>query len=99
LVAELGSHPELNVFRSLLGPDSLQHRYISEDASSGVALLVSLARKAKVETPLTQAVLTLFSIINGIDYYAEGRTLENFGLAGGSLTEIESFLIDGIRPD
>ncbi|MDR3332853.1 MAG: NAD/NADP octopine/nopaline dehydrogenase family protein [Synergistaceae bacterium] len=95
LVADRGARPELDVFRSLKGPDSLRHRYVSEDAPCGVSLLVSLAKAAGVEVPLTMAALTLFSVINGVDYYAQGRTLENFGLAGRSPSEIDRLLIDG----
>lgn len=96
-VADTSSHPELNVFRSLDGPGTLKHRYVTEDAPCGVALLVSLARKAGVEIPFTQGVLSIISALNGTDYYAEGRTLENLGLAELSLEEIERYLETGIR--
>ena len=94
-VADYDHYPELNTFRSLAGPDSLQHRYISEDAPSGVSLLVSLAKKVGVEVPFTQSILTIASALNQTDYYAVGRTLENFGLADLSIEEINRYLETG----
>lgn len=70
------THPELDPFRRLAGPDGLRHRYITEDAPCGVALLVSSARKCHVEVPVTEALLTLTSSLTGNDYYDLGRTWE-----------------------
>lgn len=43
-VANERDYPELEMFRDLIGPTSMQHRYITEDASTGIALMVSLGR-------------------------------------------------------
>lgn len=43
--------PALSYFRSLDGPSSFSHRYVSEDAACGVSMLVSLGRKYGVPTP------------------------------------------------
>lgn len=95
LVAEYGQHPELDIFRSLAGPDALTNRYITEDASVGVALLISLARKVGVPVPYNEALVTIASTLNQTDYYAGGRTLENFGLAELSIEEINAYLENG----
>ena len=76
---EQEAHPELAAFRQLAGPDGLEHRYISEDAACGVALLVSLARKHKVEIPVTEALMTLAGLLTGKDYCRIGRTVEWLG--------------------
>ncbi len=78
---------KLHIFRALDGPSSFTHRYVSEDAACGVALVVSLGEHYQVPTPLTKAFLTIASHINQTDYLAQGRTLENLGLAG--LTDLE----------
>lgn len=72
-------HPELAAFRRLAGPDSLEHRYISEDAACGVALFVSLARKYKVNAPVAEALLALAGRLTGKDYCRIGRTWEWLG--------------------
>lgn len=79
LLRESEAHPELMAFRLLAGPDGLEHRYISEDAVCGVALLVSLAGKYGVETPVTEALLTLAGGLTGQDYCRIGRTWEWLG--------------------
>lgn len=85
-IMDYGNHPELDVFRSLDGPDSMAHRYVSEDAACGVAMLVSVARAYGIAVPLTEAVLELASQINGVDYYATGRTMENLSLSKSEIT-------------
>lgn len=58
-----------------------EHRYVTEDVGCGLALWWSLGRRLGVPTPLSEVFLTLASTVNGIDYRAAGRTLENLGLA------------------
>lgn len=79
MLREKEIHPELAAFRRLAGPDGLEHRYISEDAACGVALFVSLARKYKVNAPVTEALLTLAGRLAGKDYLRSGRTWEWLG--------------------
>lgn len=75
----------LHYFRSLDGPSSFSHRYVSEDAACGVAMIVSLGEQYGIATPLTKAFLTIAQHINHVDYLQTGRTLETIGLQG--LTE------------
>lgn len=96
-VAQYDQYPEQDVFRSLDGPDSLTHRYVSEDAPCGVALLISLARKLNISIPYTEALLSIVSALNRTDYYGQGRTLEAFGLEQLSLEEINDYLENGVR--
>ncbi len=70
-------HPELDEFRALKGPDSFRHRYVTEDASCGVALLVSLGRRTGVKLPLTEAFLKIVDSVNGENSLIHGRTWEN----------------------
>lgn len=72
--------PELERFRSLRGPSTLLHRYVTEDAMCGVALLVSLAHRMNVPVRLTESFLTIVSSINNKDYYKHGYTLANLGI-------------------
>jgi len=87
--------PELDIFRGLIGPTSMQHRYIEEDATVGQALMVSLGEMINVPTPLTRALLMLASTINQMDYLAVGRTVEKLGLSGMSVGQLNRFLAEG----
>lgn len=93
-ILAVDSFPELDPFRDIAGPDSLQHRYITEDASTGLCLLESLARLLDIDTPVLSALLTLASTLNHTDY-RQGRNLEALGLGGMSPEEIVRWLSAG----
>lgn len=78
----------LHFFRSLDGPSSFSHRYVSEDAACGVAMIVSLGKQYEVPTPLTESFLTIAQSINGADYFQNGCTLQNVGLSDLSVTQL-----------
>ena len=71
----------LRLFKSLKGPSSMQHRYISEDAPYGTALLVSMARAADIAVPIAESLLTMASAVNQTDYYKCGRTLNSMNFS------------------
>ena len=79
-------------FKALEGPSSLSHRYVSEDAGCGVALLVSLARAYGIPVPLSEHFLHIAGFVNDTDYMAEGYTLENLGLSGLTLDGLKQAL-------
>lgn len=88
--------PELDAFRQLAGPFSAHDRYIVEDAHAGNSLLLSLARANDVETPLLAGLITMASVLNDRDFYKNGITLENLGLVGKTMPEIDAYLETGI---
>lgn len=73
------NHPEYSVFRTLEGPDSLTHRYVSEDCWACGALALSCADRLGLPMPTLRAIIQLASSINGTDYAGTGRNLENLG--------------------
>jgi len=79
------------------GPFSMQDRYVIEDIPMGATLTASLARKAGVPMPTYEAMIHLASIVNDVDYYSAGRSLENLGLAHLSLEQIQDYVLTGKR--
>ncbi|MFJ7213725.1 NAD/NADP octopine/nopaline dehydrogenase family protein [Amycolatopsis sp. NPDC098790] len=75
--------------------DLMTHRYMLEDTRLGLSLLVSVGRWAGVPTPVAAGLLSLATAVTGRDLYAEGRTLENLGLAGLSGPELAHLLREG----
>lgn len=75
--------------------DLHSHRYMTEDVFYGLALLVSLAQWCGVRCPLAAGLLAMASAVVGRDVRAEGRTLENLGLAGKTRDEVATLLRDG----
>lgn len=83
-----GAPPGFEVFRTLDGPVDLKHRYISEDAQCGVALLLSVAEEYGLSVPVTRSALCLAECINDTSYLARGRTLARYGLKGRAPKEL-----------
>ena len=75
-------------YTSVLGPTSLNSRYIFEDLPTGLVPMTMLARTVGVPTPAMDAIVELLCIMTGIDYRSQGRTLERLGLAGKTPDEI-----------
>jgi opine dehydrogenase len=80
------------------GPFSMQDRYVTEDIPMGASLTVSLARKAGVPMPTYECMIHLASTVNDKNFYRNGRTLENLGLASLDLQQLERYLQSGRRP-
>lgn len=73
--------------RSIKSPDSLTHRYVSEDVGNGLVPMSLLGRIAGVATPVMDGFIELCGRANGVDYWTEGLTLEKLGLGGAKTTE------------
>jgi len=80
------------------GPFSMQDRYITEDVPVGMVLTASIGRKVGVPTPTYDAIIEVASVVNDRDFFAEGRSLENLGLADLSADQLRDFLKTGLRP-
>ena len=73
-------------------PPSLQHKYVIEDVPCGLVAMSSLGRAAGVATPVIDSLVTLTSAMLGRNFRAEGRNLENLGLGGKTVPEIQSLI-------
>ena len=93
-----GSDFEGFVPASSKGPFSMQDRYITEDVPVGMVLTASIGRTVGVPTPTYDAIIELASVVNDRDFFAEGRNLENLGLADLSADRLREFLKTGTRP-
>lgn len=73
-------------------PSSLKDRYVSEDAPAGLTAIVSLGRKLNVPTPVCDAILTICSNLNQIDYYNIGLNTKNLGIDAMTKDEILEYV-------
>ncbi len=73
----------------------MQHRFVTEAVPYGMVLRSSAARRAGVQTPVTDSVTNLFSAINGVDYFQTGRTLDSLGFEGMGVEETNRVLYEG----
>jgi opine dehydrogenase len=81
------------------GPGDAQTRYITEDVPMGLCLMSSIGRKAKIPTPVCDALIAIASSMHRKDYCAEGRTLDRLGIGHYSVGELKSILKQGFPPD
>ena len=82
-------------YDGIKAPKTVFHRYISEDIPMSLVPISSLGQMVGVPTPCIDSVILLGSVLHGVDYHANGRTVENLGLAGKTLREIRHFILDG----
>lgn len=79
-------------YRKSLAPTSFKFRYITEDVPYGLVPLASLGKLLSIPTPIANALVRIASIINNVDYWHEGLTLEKLGLARKSLQRIKELV-------
>ena len=72
------------------------HRYMREDVAYGLAFLVSVARWAKVDTPIARGLLAIGSAICNTDFAHGPRTLEALGLATLTRAQMSRLLHEGM---
>lgn len=68
--------------RRIKAPDSLNHRYYSEDFGHGLLPFIDLAAIASVPAPCAEALFSLGQMLTGTDYRASGRTAVRMGIKG-----------------
>lgn len=82
-------------YHGITAPPNLEHRYIFEEVPMSLVPITELGRAFGVATPTMDTLVTLASIIHGINYRARGRTLERLGVAGLTLDELRRYVDTG----
>ncbi len=75
-------------YRGIKAPQTIAHRYISEDVPMSLVPISSIGGMLGVRTPVIDMIIELGSLMHGTDYRACGRTVESLGLAGLSVKQI-----------
>jgi len=78
-------------------PNSLDHKFITEDVPTGLIPMSALGRAAAVPTPAIDALIKVARVMTGKDFAAEARTLERLGLGGMDASEICGVIDKGFR--
>jgi opine dehydrogenase len=63
-------------------PNSLDHKFITEDVPTGLIPMSALGAAVGVRTPAIDALVEIVRCMTGNDFAGEGRTLERLGLNG-----------------
>jgi opine dehydrogenase len=86
------SNPE---YESVMSPRRLQHRYLTEDIPTNLVPIASLGRQFGAPAPTIEGLIQIGGAMTGVDYWAQGRTVERLGLAGLSLRDLRLLVVDG----
>ncbi len=78
------------------GPNSIYHRYVTEDVPVGCKIYHELGVKYGMKTPIIDSMITIASAMLGKDYFSEGYTLEYIGIDNMSKDELLEYLYNGI---
>jgi opine dehydrogenase len=81
--------------RTIKSPPSLAHRYIREDIAYGLVPMAEIGGLLGIETPVMDALICLASTALGVDFRAEGLTLEKMGLTGLRSDQLGDILGNG----
>jgi len=74
-------------YKDIVG-HNVRSRYITEDVPCLHVPAIELAHLAGIDVPIVELCVKLSSLLHGVDYAAEGTTLEKLGLGGKTTAEI-----------
>lgn len=84
------------IISTFKGPfDILKDRYVSEDVPYGLVPVASIAKMIGVEVPTVVATIQLFSVMNQVDYWCDGWTVEKLGISGMNAEQLRSYFLLG----
>ena len=67
----------IEAYKTILAPNTLNHRYLTEDLPTGLVAFFYLGNYLHVQTPTIGSLIQLASVILNRDFMKEGRTIEN----------------------
>lgn len=94
----LEAYHQSKAFASIPAPNSLQHRYITEDIPYGLVTFASLGEYLGISTPTIDLMIELAHLIFGIDFWTNGMTLSKLGLNRMGSADLNRFMEEGESP-
>ena len=82
-------------YKGITAPAHLNHRYLLEDVPMSLVPMASLGEMLGVPVPTIRAMIHLASLIEGRDFWKEGRTVDRLGIKGMSVKEIRLLAVGG----
>lgn len=88
-------HGDTSIFLPIEGPHTLNNRYLTEDAPYSLVAMSSLAKIARVETPLMDSIINLAGSLMSENYWATGRNVHKMGIYGMTSDELKEYVKTG----
>jgi opine dehydrogenase len=82
-------------YYGILGPPTLNHRYITEDVPMSLVPIAALGERYGVSVRGMQSIIRLACVIHRTDYWRRGRTLDKLGISDYSVSELTDFVMEG----
>lgn len=86
---------ELPTTESNTGPNSIHHRYLTEDVPVGCKIYHELGAQYGVKTPVIDSMIVLAGAMHKKDFFAEGYSLKYIGIDGMSKEKLLKYLNTG----
>ena len=77
------------------GPSDINNRYLTEDAPFGLVTWSSIGKQVGVATPTIDSIINIYCIVHEKNWWKEGRTARDLGIAGMSTASIKKYLQTG----
>ncbi len=77
------------------GPHDIDSRYFTEDAPYGLVPWSHIGKAIGVATPVIDSVITVYNAVHDKDWWQEGRSADELGIAGMSLEQIKTYVKTG----
>jgi opine dehydrogenase len=84
-------------YYGIKAPNTLNHRYIFEDIPMSLVPIASLGQRYGVSVRGIDSIISLACIIHHTDYWRRGRTIEKLGLEDLSVSELTTYVNEGLR--
>jgi hypothetical protein len=72
-------------------------RYFTEDAPYGLVPWSHIGKAVGVETPVIDSIVNLYSVVHERNWWDQGRSAADLGLAGMSVQQIKHYVTTGKR--
>jgi opine dehydrogenase len=82
----------------ITGPDSVEHRYFTEDIPVGTVMRYHLAKKFGIEVPIIESMIKIGSVVCNKDFLKEGISLNELGIEDLNKEQILGYVREGMRP-
>ena len=79
----------------VVGPDSVEHRYFTEDIPVGMVVRYNLAKKFGVEVPIIESLIRIGSVTCKHDFLKEGVSLKELGMEDLDRDQIIKYVREG----
>jgi len=86
-----------SAYLGIRAPQSIAHRYVTEDVPMSLVPLADLGRMLGVAMPMTHMIIDLANTLHQADYWAIGRTAARMGIEGLSVKQIRQLVV-GLDP-